>query len=378
VKGGPVKGTARQDILNIKPYQPGKPIEEVRRELGIEGEIIKLASNENAIGPSPMALKALRERLHEICLYPDGSGFALKRTLARHLSVRPQMLALGNGSNELIELILKVFTIPPDDEVIISQYAFAMFPISVQVRGATNVVVKAKEDYGHDLEAMAKAVTERTKIICVPNPNNPTGTVVITDEVEKFMAEIPDRVVVIFDEAYYEFMDRPDYPNTIDYVRKGRNVIVLRTFSKIYGLAGLRIGYAIAQEDIISLIQHVREPFNTSRLSQIAAEAALGDGDHVKQTQEAVRTGKKYLIDQFTRMGLRYLVPTEGNFVTVDFGMDAKSVCEGLLREGVIIRPLHGYEMPNHARITVGLPYQNEKLVYAIENVLDQLVGEAA
>jgi histidinol-phosphate aminotransferase len=225
---------------------------------------------------------------------------------------------------------------------------------------------------------MAKAVTERTKIICVPNPNNPTGTVVITDEVEKFMAEIPDRVVVIFDEAYYEFMDRPDYPNTIDYVRKGRNVIVLRTFSKIYGLAGLRIGYAIAQEDIISLIQHVREPFNTSRLSQIAAEAALGDGDHVKQTQEAVRTGKKYLIDQFTRMGLRYLVPTEGNFVTVDFGMDAKSVCEGLLREGVIIRPLHGYEMPNHARITVGLPYQNEKLVYAIENVLDQLVGEAA
>ncbi len=360
------KSLARTAVGQIKPYQAGKPIEEVKRELGLE-EVIKLASNENPLGPSKLALQAVRERLTEICLYPDGGAYYTRRALSQKLGVKHSQTILGFGSCDLIELVLKAF-LNPGEEVVSSQYAFAYFKLATQVVGGENKIVEAKA-YGHDLEAMLKAITPKTKVVFIANPNNPTGTMNTVDEVERFMQGAPDNVIIVFDEAYYEFVDREDYPHTLPWVEEGRNVIILRTFSKIYGLAGLRIGYAIATEDIIWALNQVRQVFNTSRLAQIAAVAALEDEEHVRQTLELNRRGQQYLYSEVDKLGLAY-VPSQANFVLIDLKVDAQPIFEKLLREGIVVRPLSGYELPTCIRVTVGTAEQNQKFIHALKKVM--------
>lgn len=362
------KSLAREKILEITPYKPGKPIEEVRRELGLE-EIIKLASNENSLGPSKLALKAMEERLSDVCLYPDSEGYELKRALSRKLEVEESEIAIGSGSCELIELILKAF-VNPGDEVLSSQYGFLMFMLATQIVGGENVVVEAK-DYGHDLEAMVEAITPRTKVLFIANPNNPTGTMNTAEEVELFMSKAPANVVVVFDEVYYEFVDREDYPRTFPYVKEGRNVIILRSFSKIYGLAGLRIGYAIAKEELVWLINQVKQPFNTTTLAQIGAVAALEDEEHVRMTLELNKKGKECLYSELGKLGLFYL-PSQANFVLINLKVDAEPIFDKLLREGVVVRPLRGYGLPTCIRVTVGTPEQNEKFINALKKVMSK------
>ena len=264
-----LRSLARKQVFEIKPYQPGKPIEEVQRELGFR-EVIKLASNENPLGPSELALQAMRDKLREICLYPDGGACEVRRALSKKLGVKETEVVLGFGSCDLIELVLKAF-LNPGEEVVSSQYAFAYFKLATQVIGGENRIVRAK-DFGHDLDAMADAITPKTKVVFIANPNNPTGTMNTTTEVERFMARAPDRTILVFDEAYYEFVDREDYPQTLSWVKAGRNVIILRTFSKIYGLAGMRIGYAIAREELVWALNQVRQVFNTTWIKTSATQ----------------------------------------------------------------------------------------------------------
>jgi len=360
------RSLVRKQVLEIKPYQPGKPIEEAERELGI-GEVIKLASNENPLGPSELALQAVRDRLKEMCLYPDGAAYEVRRALSEKLGVKETQVVLGFGSCELIELVLKAF-LNPGEQVVSSRYAFAYFKLATQVIGGENRIVKDR-NFGHDLEAMADAITPKTKVVFIANPNNPTGTMNTNGEVERFMARAPDHTIVVFDEAYYEFVDREDYPQTLRWVKAGRNVIILRTFSKIYGLAGMRIGYAIAREELIWALNQVRQVFNTTRLAHIAAVAALRDEEHVKRTLEVNRKGQEYLYSEFAKLGLFYL-PSQANFVLVDLKVDAERIFQKLLREGIVVRALAGYELPTFIRVTVGTPEQNQRFVRALRKVM--------
>ncbi len=362
------KSLVRKKVLEIKPYQPGKPIEEVKRELGL-AEVTKLASNENALGPSKLALQAIEEKLTEICLYPDGGQYYLRKALSEKLGVKDTEVVSGFGSCELIEVILKTF-LNPGEEVVSSQYAFAYFKISTQVVGGENRIVRAK-NYGHDLEAMAEAITPRTKVVFIANPNNPTGTMNTVDEVERFLERAPDSVIVVFDEAYYEFVNRDDYPQTLPWVKEGRNVIILRTLSKIYGLAGLRLGYAIAKEELIWSLNQVRQVFNTSRLAQIGAVAALRDEEHVRKTLELNRKGQEYLYSELSKLGLFY-IPSQANFVLVDLKVDATTIFDKLMREGIIVRPMGGYELPTCIRVTVGTSDQNRKFIDALKKVMKE------
>jgi histidinol-phosphate aminotransferase len=361
---------ARESVLTIKPYQPGKPIEEVARELNMpEEDIIKMASNENPLGASPLGIQAIKDNAGKVNMYPDGGCYYLKQDLAEHLGVKPENLILGNGSNEVLQIIADTY-IKPEDEVIYAEQSFVVYTLATLVVGATAATVPLK-DYTHDLEAMADKINDKTKVIFIANPNNPTGTMIASDQVEKFMEKVPDDVIVVFDEAYYEYVERDDFPQTLKYVHDGRAVITLRTFSKIYGLAGLRIGYGISAPDIIEVLNKVRQPFNVNLISQAAARASLKDKDHVTKSVNVNREGKKYLYEELGRLDLDY-VPSEANFILVHLDRPGAEVMEKLLREGVIVRPMTGYKFPDSIRVTIGTMEHNKRFIASLEKVLTE------
>jgi histidinol-phosphate aminotransferase len=357
---------ANEHILGIAPYEPGKPIEELERELGIH-DAIKLASNENPLAPSERVQKAVVAALGTLNRYPDGSGFYLRQALAKKHGVTPEHVMLGNGSNELIELLVHAF-MRPGDEAIVPHPSFVVYPMSVQAAGGIRVVVMLK-DYRLDLEAMARAITPLTKLVFIANPNNPTATIVTAAEVEQFMTRVPERTIVVFDEAYIEFALGPDFPDALAYVRQGRKVVVLRTFSKAASLAGLRVGYGLADPDAVGLLNRIRPPFNVNSLAQVAALAALEDESHVLECVRLIEAGRHFLYDEFKALGLRY-VPSRANFILVDVGRSAAEIYQKLLREGVIVRPMTSFGMETALRITVGTPEENRRLVKALRAVL--------
>ena len=353
-------------LKGLVPYSPGKPVEEVERELGIKGAI-KLASNENPLGPSPRALRALRHALREAHRYPDGGGYYLKEGLARRFDVTPDHLILGNGCNEILELIARCFLLP-GDEVVIADPAFVIYGMLAQLQGCNKVLVPLR-DWTHDLQAMARAVTPKTKMIFVGNPNNPTGTVVGPSEIAAFMQALPDDVIVVMDEAYIEYVPPELVPDSLRHVREGRSVVVLRTFSKIYGLAGLRIGYGIARPYLVELLDRARAPFNVNALAQRAALAALDDTRHVADSRMVNEQGKAYLSTELDRLGLAY-PPSAANFILVDVRRDGRAVAEALLQEGVIVRPMGGRHLPTHIRVTIGTLNENKRFIKALRLVL--------
>jgi histidinol-phosphate aminotransferase len=357
---------ASPHLSGLIPYSPGKPIEEVEREFGISNSV-KLASNENPLGPSPKALQAIAGALPGLHRYPDGGGYALRSALARHWNVPADWLVLGNGSNELLELVGRSFLMP-GDEVLYAKQAFVVYDMVAQVTGATKVAVPLRA-FAHDLPAMRAAITAKTKLIFLANPNNPTGTCVDPRALEAFLAAVPPDVVVVLDEAYYEYVPPERRPDAVQFVRRGRWLLVLRTFSKIYGLAGLRLGYGIGPPPLVGLLNKVREPFNTNSLAQVAAAAALDDTEHVAASRAANDAGRAFLVDRFGRMGLS-VIPSVANFVLVDVGRPGAQVTEALLRRGVIVRPVVGYGFPTHLRITIGTAQENETCVAALKAVL--------
>jgi histidinol-phosphate aminotransferase len=348
------------EIDSLVPYPPGKPIEELERELGIKGSI-KLASNENPLGPSPLAIKAVKEALGGLNRYPDGSSYYLKNKLSSRLGLPQEMLTLGNGSNEIIELLVRTY-LAPGEEAVIGEPSFAVYPLVVQAAGGVAVRVPLK-DFTHDLSAMAERITEKTRLVFIANPNNPTGTMVTGPAFDAFMKRVPDGVIVCMDEAYFEYVRGPAYPASLRYVEEGWPVVVLRTFSKIYGLAGARVGYGVAHPEITDYINRVRQPFNVNSLAQAAALAALDDHVHIKKSLENNVLGLKYLFDAVTGLGYE-CVPTEANFFLIKVG-DGKGVYEALLKKGVIVRPMASYGLPEFIRVTVGLPEENRRFVEA-------------
>ncbi len=354
----------------IEPYVPGKPIEEVQREYGLE-DVNKLASNENPLGTSPRAMAALREALLRLNFYPDGQSYYLRHAIAHHLGVEPKQVTVGNGADGLIMQTCLAY-LDEDSEVIVSRSSFPVYDIYTHVMRAA-LVKTPLEDYGLDLEAMAEAVSERTKLIFVCNPNNPTGTIVTADEVDAFMSGIPDHVLVVFDEAYYELVDSAEFPDILRYVREGRrNVMTMRTFSKVYGLAGIRLGYAIAAPEILAPLNKVKEPFAVNLLAQAAGIAALEDKAFLKKTVTANHAGRVYLYGEFERLKLPYIT-SHTNFVLVKIGPQAGTVVQMLLEEGVIVRPCTGYDLPAFLRITVGDQAQNTRLIEVLEDILQHL-----
>ena len=355
-------------LHGLAPYTPGKPIEEVEREFGITGAI-KLASNENPLGPSPLALRALREALPEAHRYPDGGGYFLKARLAARLGLTPDHLVLGNGCNEVLELMARAFLLA-GDEVVIADPAFVIYGMLAHLQGCTTIRVPLKA-WTHDLEAMAKAVTPRTKMVFVGNPNNPTGTAVGPTELTAFMDALPAEVIVVIDEAYIEYVPQEMVPDSLTYVRQGRWAIVLRTFSKIYGLAGLRIGYGMAPPAMVELLERVRAPFNVNALAQRAALAALEDEHHVTNSRTFNEQGKAYLSSELHRLGLQF-PPSVTNFLLIDVNRDGRVVADALLRMGVIVRPLGGAHLKTHIRVTIGTPPENERFIDALRSVLQK------
>ncbi|PYN31011.1 MAG: histidinol-phosphate transaminase [Candidatus Rokuibacteriota bacterium] len=357
---------ANEHILGIAPYEPGKPIDELERELGIH-DAIKLASNENPLPPSGRVQRAILAAVNHLNRYPDGSGFYLRQALAKKHGVSPDQVVLGNGSNELIELLVRTF-LRPGDEAVVPHPSFVVYPMIVQAAGGVRVMVMLKE-HRLDLEAMARAITPMTKVVFVANPNNPTATIVTADEIEHFMARVPERTIVVFDEAYIEFALGPDFPEALNYVKQGRKVVVLRTFSKAASLAGLRVGYGVADADAVALMNRIRQPFNVNSLAQAGALAALEDEGHVLECVRTIEAGRHFLYDEFKTLGVRY-VPSRANFILVDVGRSAADIYQKLLHEGVIVRPMTPFGMETALRITVGTPEENRKLVNALRTVL--------
>lgn len=344
-------------IQSIKPYVPGKPIEELERELGISNSI-KLASNENPVGPSPAAVAAVGRAVSDINRYPDGSGFYLKKVLSERLSVSEDEIILGNGSNELIDIAVRTF-MTDGDEAVMGAPSFVVYSMAVQSVGGVCIQTPLK-NHVHDLDAMAAAVTPKTKMLFIANPNNPTGTINRKDEFDRLMARVPDDLIVVVDEAYFEYVSDADYADSMKYLGGNKNVLVLRTFSKMYGLAGLRLGYGISKKEILANMNRLREPFNTNSIAQKAAIAALGDVEHVHRSREVNESGKGYLYRQLDDLGVAY-VPTEANFIYIQIP-EAPALFEKLLRFGVIIRPMG----PDSMRVTIGLPEENRKFIDAL------------
>jgi histidinol-phosphate aminotransferase len=348
------------------PYTPGKPIEEVKREFGLT-DIIKLASNENAIGPSPKGMAAMCEAATRVHYYPEGSCHALRHAVATHLGVPPETLVFGNGSDDIIHNIGLAYLMP-GDEIVQGDVTFSQYETAARLNRAVVVKVPLR-NWTYDLCGMADAITERTRIIFIPNPNNPTGTAVTQADVEVFMARVPARVLVVFDEAYYEYVESSDYPRTIPYVLEGRNVMVLRTFSKAYGLAGLRVGYGVSRPEIAVNIDRVREPFNVSVVAQAAAQAALDDVEHLTRSTSTNSAGKRQLAVAFDRLGLRY-APSEANFVWVDLGRPCVPVFQALLRRGVIVRTGDIFGEPTCIRVTTGIETENARFITELERII--------
>jgi len=362
----------KSNIVHLPVYQPGKPVEDVKRELGLT-EVIKLASNENPYGSSQKAKDAIVSELQNTHIYPDGGSVALTATLAEHLGVQPKQIIFGTGSDEVILMIARAFLVP-GDETIMADMTFSVYKHNSQVENAVPIEVPLVNGT-HDLDGMLAKVTDKTKIIWICNPNNPTGTIVSTEALERFMQKVPSDVLVVLDEAYCEFVIDPSYPNGLEFANKYKNVVLLRTFSKIYGLASLRIGYAVGDPEVIHSINQVREPFNTSSLAQAAARAALQDSEFIRFCRDENAKGIAYYQEQFDRLGLTYF-PAHGNFIMVDVKRPATLVFDALLRKGLITRAGFGV-YPNWLRISVGKPEHNEKLIAALEQVLSESAVQA-
>ncbi|MGH8680537.1 MAG: histidinol-phosphate transaminase [Burkholderiales bacterium] len=364
---------APEYVRAIAPYQPGKPISELARELGLaESGIIKLASNENPLGVSPAARAAMEAALPELGRYPDGNGFGLKSALAGRYGVPLDRVVLGNGSNDVLEMVAIAF-LGPGRSAVYAQHAFAVYPLATQARGARGIVVAAK-NYGHDLAAMRKAIDADTRVLFIANPNNPTGTLLSGAEIEAFLREVPPHVVVVLDEAYNEYLPAAVRYDSRRLLERHRNLVVTRTFSKAYGLAGLRVGFALCDARVADLLNRVRQPFNVNELALVAAVAALGDDAFVRRSHDLNLAGMQQLTDGFRRLGLAW-IPSSGNFVSVAIprangGSRAGGVFESLLRQGVIVRPVGGYGLPDHLRVTVGLPEENERFLAALAAAL--------
>jgi histidinol-phosphate aminotransferase len=356
---------ANAQLRDLAIYEPGKPIEETARELGVDpSTIIKLASNENPLGPSPKALQAMRTALEDAHLYPDGSGFYLRKALAAKLRLAPEAIILGNGSNEVIEFLGHAF-LNPGDDVITCQYAFIVYKLLATAFGVRTIETPSP-DYQQNLDATLDAITAKTRIIFIPNPNNPTGTLISQRDIDRFMSRIPNSIIVVFDEAYFEFLDDP--PDTLRFVREGRNVVVLRTFSKIHGLAGIRIGYAIAPPEMAEVLHKTRQPFNVNSIAHAGAIAALDDEAHLRETKRVIDEGRAYLQEQFAEMHVAF-VPAVANFLMVNVG-DGCAVFQKLLQRKIIVRPLKGYGLPEWVRISVGTMEQNRQLIAALWDVM--------
>jgi histidinol-phosphate aminotransferase len=350
-------------VLSLQPYEPGKPPEQVERELGVAGAL-KLASNESPIGPSPRALEAVRAALGELHRYPDGACFALRAKLAARLGVAPEQLVFGCGADEILELVAKAF-LGAGDECVYAWPSFAMYPIVVAGMGASAVPVPLTEELEHDLAAMRRAITRRTRVVFVCNPNNPTGTSIGAGAFDAFVASLPRDVVLAVDEAYFQYARRPDFPDALAWVAKRPGTVVLRTFSKIYGLAGLRIGYGVADPELADYLNRVRHPFNVNRLAEVAALAALDDDEHAERSRRVNAEGLAYLTRELAALGIRTW-ESDANFLLARTG---EGFALRLMREGVIVRPLAGFGMPDCVRISVGLPEENERLVKALRRL---------
>ena len=368
-----LRDLAPPNVRAIAPYVPGKPISETARELGMPEEtILKMASNENPLGPSPKALAAFRGALGELNYYPDGSGYELKRVLAARLSVSPESFVLGNGSNDVLELVGRAF-LRPGDSAVYSQHAFMVYPLVVQAIGATGIEVPARA-FGNDLAALARAVREDTRIVFLANPNNPTGTFSPWDEIEAFAKALPPGVLLVLDEAYGEYLPDELASPTTRWLGRFPNLVVSRTLSKAYGLAGLRVGYGVAHPEVAEIMNRVRQPFNVNHLAMVAACAALGDHEFISRSREVNAAGLAQLARGFDRLGLQYIA-SRANFITVRIGSRAQQVYRALLAAGVIVRPISGYGLPEHLRVTVGLPEQNERFLSALATAVDKRAG---
>ena len=355
-----MKKLIRDNVSKIEKYEPGKPVEVLKRELALKGEFLKLASNENPLGPSPLAIKAIQKNLGEASLYPDNSCFYLKERLSEHLDVSPQDLRIGNGTTELI-LLLGMVLLNPEDSLVMSQSSFIMAKIVTQIMDCRLVEVPLKK-YHHDLDAILDAVQDKTKIVYIDNPMNPIGTMVTHQDMVKFLNCLPEDVLMVLDEAYHDYVNHSDYPKSLSFYQEGKNVVLLRTFSKMYGLAGLRVGYCVAQQELIQAMDNVSPPFSVNRLGQIGAAAALDDSEHVERTKEINEQGKIFLYKQFEEMGIFY-IPSMTNFVTIDIKADAHEMAKTLQNKGIIVRPLNMYGQPSFLRVTIGIPDQNRRFI---------------
>lgn len=358
-----------KNVEELIPYVPGKPVEELERELGIR-DAVKLASNENPLGPSPLAVEAVKKELNKCNRYPDGDCYYLKEKLARTLGVSPGKLVIGNGSNEVIEIIARTY-MNHEHEAVFGRHAFIVYPLVTRAVGAGEII-SPMPGLKNDLEDIASRVTAKTRIVFLANPNNPTGTIFRRDEFEWFLDEVPGEVVILVDEAYFEYVKDEGYPDTLQYHEKRESLITVRTFSKIYGLAGLRIGYAVASEDIVSYLNRVREPFNVSSVAQSAALAALDDTEHMNRSRQLNNSGLDFLSRELDRLGVSY-EPSYANFLLIDLKEDVLPYYEALLKKGVIVRPVGGYGLPDHLRISVGLEHENKRFAEAFGEVLNEI-----
>ena len=357
---------ASPGVSGLEPYRPGKSIEELQREFGLD-EVVKLASNENPLGPSQNVLDAISVT-KDLSRYPDGNGFYLKKKLAEKHNVDIGNITLGNGSNDILEMVTRAF-VTEEHEVIYSKHSFAVYPLVTQAVGGKHVVTPAN-NWGHDLDAMSASINDNTRLMFIANPNNPTGTWVDRKDLRKLLEQIPDHVIVLVDEAYFEYANiEEQYPDCSLWINDFNNLIVTRTFSKAYGLAALRIGYSLSHQDVANLLNRVRQPFNNNGLALVAADAALQDTDYIKNSIKLNQSGMKQLTRAFNDMGLEY-IPSKGNFLCVDLEQPAIKIYESLLKAGVIVRPVSDYDMPNHLRVTIGLEPENNKFIKELEKIM--------
>lgn len=362
-----------EEIKKLVPYQPGKPIEETKREYGLT-DVVKLASNENPLGPSPKVLEAIQRAALEVHRYPDGAAYELKKVCADHFGVTEKQLLFGNGSNELIDLLIRLYCLP-GDKIITSQAAFIAYKICAQAARVETIEVPLRSDFVFDFEKLTERIqndwSESHKLIFIPNPNNPTGTYVGQSEVKKFLDQFGSRddMMIVFDEAYSEYVTAEDHPNALDFIGEYQNVIVLRTLSKAYGLAALRVGIMFASEEVIDLLDRIRMPFNVNSLAQEAAIAALKDIEYVQKSREVNSEGLRYFYDSLNQLQISY-VPSQGNFVLFESPLEAGELVEKMLKKGVILRPLKGYGFDKHVRMSVGLADENQKAISALSEVL--------
>ncbi len=357
---------ANPGVAGLQPYQPGKPIEELQRELGLE-RIVKLASNENPLGPSPRALEACQSAAVDLVRYPDSSGYELKRALAERLGVDTEQITLGNGSNDVLDLLARAF-LHPGRSAVYSQHAFIVYPIAIQACGAHAIVTQAR-DWGHDLEAMAAAIEEDTAMVFIANPNNPTGTSVSKQQLQAFLQKVPASVIVVLDEAYFEYAEGDEFPDGVSLLEDYPNLVVTRTFSKAYGLAALRVGYAVASAAVTDLLNRARAPFNVNSLALAAASAVLSDDEYLRRGRAVNSEGMEQLAAGFRQLGLPF-IPSTGNFLALQLPTEPLQIYQQLLQQGVIVRPVGVYQMPEHLRVSVGLAEENALLLGALERVL--------